>query len=194
MDKNCGIYKITSPSGKIYIGQSIDIKRRWLDYKTRVNCTQRALTRSFKKYGVKNHQFDIIEYCDIEKLNCSERFWQDEFDATGRNGLNCLLTACGEKLYKHSEETLKKISDKMKGANNPMYGKNFSEEHKNKLRGKRECIKRSKHHLSKKIIHTLTGEIWGCIVDAAEANNIHHRTLRRYLKNPEKNKTNLKIY
>lgn len=26
--KICGIYKITSPSGKIYIGQSIDIKRR----------------------------------------------------------------------------------------------------------------------------------------------------------------------
>lgn len=48
MDKNCGIYKITSPSGKIYIGQSIDIKRRWLDYKTRVNCTQRALRRYLK--------------------------------------------------------------------------------------------------------------------------------------------------
>jgi predicted GIY-YIG superfamily endonuclease len=24
-----GIYKITSPSGKIYIGQSIDIEKRW---------------------------------------------------------------------------------------------------------------------------------------------------------------------
>ena len=28
----CGIYKITSPSGKIYIGQSINIKSRWKYY------------------------------------------------------------------------------------------------------------------------------------------------------------------
>ena len=27
-----GIYKITSPSGKVYIGQSIDIERRWKKY------------------------------------------------------------------------------------------------------------------------------------------------------------------
>jgi len=28
MVKICGIYKITSPTGKIYIGQSVDIMRR----------------------------------------------------------------------------------------------------------------------------------------------------------------------
>lgn len=27
-----GIYKITSPSGKIYIGQSINIEKRWEKY------------------------------------------------------------------------------------------------------------------------------------------------------------------
>ena len=84
MDKNCGIYKITSPSGKIYIGQSVDIQRRWRDYKSRVKGTQKALTRSFNKYGARNHQFDIIEYCDLENLNCSERFWQDEFNVLGK--------------------------------------------------------------------------------------------------------------
>lgn len=29
-----GIYKITSPSNRIYIGQSIDIEARWKSYKT----------------------------------------------------------------------------------------------------------------------------------------------------------------
>ena len=29
-----GIYKITSPTGRIYIGQSVDIYYRWNDYKT----------------------------------------------------------------------------------------------------------------------------------------------------------------
>lgn len=194
MDKNCGIYKITSPTGRVYIGQSINIKRRFTDYRTRVNCVQKALSKSFNKYSVNSHQFDIIEYCSIEQLNCAERFWQDEFDVLGKNGLNCLLTPCNEKRYKHSEETIKIMSERMKGSNNPMYGKTFSEEHKAKLRGKRESIARGNHPLSKKIIDTITGEIWNCIIDAAEANNIHHRTLRKHLKNPENNPTNLKIY
>ena len=29
-----GIYKIVSPSGKVYIGQSTNIERRWKEYKT----------------------------------------------------------------------------------------------------------------------------------------------------------------
>jgi hypothetical protein len=28
----CGIYKITSPSKKVYIGQSVDIYERWQKY------------------------------------------------------------------------------------------------------------------------------------------------------------------
>ena len=28
MEKICGIYKITNPKGKVYIGQSIDIEKR----------------------------------------------------------------------------------------------------------------------------------------------------------------------
>jgi group I intron endonuclease len=194
MDKNCGIYKITSPSGKIYIGQSLNIRRRFRDYKTRVNCAQKILLKSFNKYGVNNHQFDIIEYCTMDELNCSERFWQDEFDALGKNGLNCLLTPCNSKRYQHSEDTLIAMSERMKGSNNPMYGKTFSEEHKNKLKGKRESMSKGNHPLAKKVININTGKIWNCISDAAEDNNISHRTLRRYLNNPEKNPTNLKIY
>ena len=132
MDKNCGIYKITSPSGNIYIGQSVNIKRRWADYRARVKCAQKILARSFIKYGVENHQFDIIEYCSIEDLNCSERFWQEEFKANGKNGLNCILTQCGEKRYEHSEETKKKMSDSKKGEKNPNWGKIMSEDVKEK--------------------------------------------------------------
>ena len=29
---NCGIYKITSPKGRIYIGQAVDLKRRFKEY------------------------------------------------------------------------------------------------------------------------------------------------------------------
>ena len=35
-EKICGIYKITNlVNGKVYIGQSIDIKRRWRDHRNR---------------------------------------------------------------------------------------------------------------------------------------------------------------
>lgn len=52
-----GIYKITSPSGKIYIGQSVDIHRRWLDYKRAKYNRSYKLYCSFKKHGVLNHIF-----------------------------------------------------------------------------------------------------------------------------------------
>ena len=194
IDKNCGIYKITSPAGNIYIGQSVNIKRRWTEYRSRKKPAQTIISRSFNKYGVENHQFDIIEYCSKEDLDCSERFWQDEFDVMGRNGLNCILTQCGEKRYEHSEETRKKMSVKMSGENNPMYGGNFSKKHIERMKGKRECITRGNHHLAKKVIDCITGEVWDCITDAAEANNIRKEVLGSFLKDPQKNNTNLRLY
>jgi len=56
-----GIYKITNPKGKIYIGQSINIKRRFNEYK-RLNCSQQPkIYNSLLKYGSDNHKFEIIE-------------------------------------------------------------------------------------------------------------------------------------
>ena len=93
MNKTTGIYKITSPTGKVYIGQAKNLNNRLKDY-IRMGVgiqSQTRLYNSLLKYGVENHQFDIIEYCSVEDLNCSERFWQDEFDVIGENGLNCIL-------------------------------------------------------------------------------------------------------
>ena len=50
----CGIYKITSPTGKIYVGLSVNTHKRWSKYK-RLECiNQRKLYNSFKKHDVKN--------------------------------------------------------------------------------------------------------------------------------------------
>jgi len=104
-----GIYKITSPSGKIYIGQSIDIKRRLRDYK-KLRCKkQPKLHRSFLKYGYETHLIEIVENCSIDKLNDRERYYQELFNCV-ENGLNCFLTQSNHKTGKHSEETKKKLS------------------------------------------------------------------------------------
>lgn len=100
-----GIYKISSPSGKIYIGQAIDIERRKKLYQTH-NCPyQIKLLRSLQKYGFANHIFEIIEECLELNLNEHERFWQDYFNVTGINGLNCRLTKTTDKTGVMSEES-----------------------------------------------------------------------------------------
>ena len=89
-----GIYKITSPNKRIYIGQSVDIKKRWKQHK--YNKLDTILHRSFNKYGFNNHKFEIIEECSIELLNERERYWQDFYNVL-ENGLNSKLTKSDDK-------------------------------------------------------------------------------------------------
>lgn len=106
-----GIYKITNPNGKVYIGQSINIEKRWNDYKSLYNSKdQIGIHRSFKKYSVDQHQFEVLEECEESQLNNRERYYQDMYDVTNINGLNCRLTKTDDKSGKLSEETKLKIS------------------------------------------------------------------------------------
>lgn len=110
-----GIYKITSPSGKIYIGQSIDILNRIKKYKCLYNCRKQiALYNSFLKYGYDNHVFEIKEECNIDLLNERERYWQDFYNVI-KKGLNCKTTTTKSKSGKLSQDTLLKMSKSLKG-------------------------------------------------------------------------------
>ena len=86
-----GIYKITSPSNKVYIGQSIDVENRLKRYKYFVSKKQTRLYYSILKYGYDNHTYEVVEECKVEELNERERYWQDFYDCLN-NGLNCRLT------------------------------------------------------------------------------------------------------
>jgi group I intron endonuclease len=55
-----GIYQIKNLiNGKVYIGQSIDIERRWEQH--RYGKTSLVLCKSIKKHGIKNFEFTILE-------------------------------------------------------------------------------------------------------------------------------------
>lgn len=84
-----GIYKITSPSKKVYIGQSIDIKKRWSSY-SGLHCkSQHRLYNSFLKYGVDKHNFEIVQICNKEQLNELEKYYVDLFQTfNSKHGLN----------------------------------------------------------------------------------------------------------
>lgn len=110
-----GIYKITSPSGKVYIGQTIDIQRRFKTYKSLKCKEQPRLYKSFIKYGVDNHKFEIIGEFMKSELTKFERYFQEMFKSTGKNGLNCILVTTDEFSGGHSEESKSKISKALKG-------------------------------------------------------------------------------
>jgi group I intron endonuclease len=130
MKKTCGIYKITSPSERVYIGQSRNIEHRFRRYKRlhKSNNTQVKLTRSFTKYGVDNHTLEIIEECEFNQLNIRERFWQDYYNVL-KGGLNCILTETDVLPRVISEESKLKRS----GKNHWTYGRTFTEESKKKM-------------------------------------------------------------
>lgn len=104
---NIGIYKITSPTNKIYVGQSTNLKGRETKYKNLKCESQPKIYRSLKKYGWESHIFEIIEECPVEQLDELEFQWKLFYNSV-ENGLNCHYKDSGGG-YK-SEETKKKMS------------------------------------------------------------------------------------
>lgn len=105
-----GIYKITSPTGKVYIGQSVNVEKRLKDYKALKCKKQPRIYKSFLKYGYDKHKVEVVEECSISELNDRERYYQEFFNCIGKNGLNCMLTFSSDKSGTHSKETRDKIS------------------------------------------------------------------------------------
>ena len=135
-----GIYKITSPTNKIYIGQSINIEGRWINYKSLQCKAQVKLYNSLKKHGPENHIFEIIEECSEDLLLERETYWKEYYKVLEIPSLCCKMDGKGGRDSeetknrksignigkKLSQETINKISKTKKG-------KPLSEDHKAKV-------------------------------------------------------------
>ena len=207
----CAFWK--EVDNKFYIGQSIDIDKRFKQYQSLCNSkSQTKLYRSLNKYGVENHIFEVIEECDLELLNERERFYQDLYDVLN-NGLNCKLTNTADKSGKLSEETKiniskgnigkKRTEEQKQNISNSLKGRkipeevclkmkhnalNMSEETKLKMSNSR---KGGKNPLSKKVICTNTLKIWDSITECSNDLGIRMKLLSRYLNNNHPNKTTI---
>jgi group I intron endonuclease len=138
MNKIIGIYKITNLiNGKVYIGESNNIKRRFNEYKSLKCKGQRKLYNSFACHGLENHKFEIIMECAFEDLKYFESCFQEIYIVVEK-GLNLIYTGRDEKKGSISEETRKKRSEnhhtKKEGYVNPLKGVPKSEETKEKMR------------------------------------------------------------
>lgn len=89
----CGIYLIENNiNHHKYIGQSVNIKKRWSSHLNTYNKQgieyNKPLYRAFRKYGINNFTFTIIEECPRGQLNKKELYWICYYDSY-YNGYNC---------------------------------------------------------------------------------------------------------
>lgn len=190
MNKKSGIYKITSPTNRVYVGQSINVYERINCYKTLKNCSgQHKLYNSFLKYGVINHTFKIIELCDKTELNKRERYWQEYYDVI-KSGLNCMLVGFDEVPKVYSKEVKMKMSLKSSGR------KQSAEQIKKRVESKKgyRHSQETKDKIAKKqgvlVLNFISGIYYYSIKEAANTTNISQSHLRCQLRGIKENKSN----
>ncbi|QOJ19528.1 MAG: GIY-YIG nuclease family protein [Gammaproteobacteria bacterium] len=73
-------------SGKMYIGQSRNISKRWNDHLRYGNS---RIGKAIRKYGKERFYFEVLELCHPNDLNDKEIYYIGKFDSV-RNGYNIL--------------------------------------------------------------------------------------------------------
>jgi group I intron endonuclease len=131
------IYKITNKlNGKCYIGQTVDITRRFNQYKKFQCKHQPKLYNALKKYNIDSFTFELFDTAvDSETLDFLEETYIACFDSVDR-GYNCIPGGHVTNSMKgkhHTEESKRKISNQKQGTKNHNFGKPRSGEEKLKM-------------------------------------------------------------
>lgn len=90
---SCGIYKITNLiNNKSYIGCSKNIEQRWISHKSESIIENNpqynySIHKAFRKYGIDNFSFEIVELLSELELFEKEKYWINYYD-TYNNGYN----------------------------------------------------------------------------------------------------------
>jgi group I intron endonuclease len=162
-----GIYMLTNKlTGDIYVGQSIDLRKRFIKYFSLSYITSRKeliISRALIKYGYSNFSVTILEYCIGSELDVKEQYYFDKLNPQ----YNIQKIAGGSsKGLKLSEETKSKISKSLKGVyageKAYWYCRSMSEETKKLMSLKK---------IAPACSSSLEDEHWGCF--AGELNHIY---------------------
>lgn len=107
-----GIYKLTFPNGKTYVGQSWDIERRWYLYSI-ARTQSPKLKNALVKYSFDDIEKEIIEEVDAtqEVMDKREIYWIKEINSI-ENGYNLQEGGRGGH---HSQESIEKMRKANKG-------------------------------------------------------------------------------
>ena len=155
MSINCGVYCIRCKvNNKAYIGSSADIKKRWIEHKSRLKVGKhpnKQLQEDYNKYGADNFLYSILINCESQYLLKYESMYILLFDTMHINkGYNITLPS-NTQLYNTEYKPLYKapvqykiqcietgeIMTKQEACNNGKDYKNLREH----LQGKRQSYK-----------------------------------------------------
>lgn len=123
----CGIYSITnSVNGKVYIGKSRNIAKRWAKHKCNAKNNDEScpkLYRAMRKYGEENFIFDIIQLFpdDVQEeiLSRAEIKAIEEHDSIN-HGYNIAPGGIGGNIGDEAREKAKKTNRARYGVDNPL--------------------------------------------------------------------------
>ena len=147
-----GVYLITNNiNGHMYVGGSVDIQERFRQHKNYNDAEYSAIDKAIKKYGVDNFSYQIVTELppDWSIIGEHEKYWI-KFYNTFHDKKHYNLTEGGGGIigFKHTPENRKKQSERMKGVNNPFYGKSHSYKSIHKIR--KAKMNRPNPHTKKK--------------------------------------------
>lgn len=145
MNDVCGIYMIrNNVNGKIYIGQTSTIYKRFHQHKLKLNSgahVNKHLQHAWDIYGASTFEFSIVEECEQSILDEREIYWIAKYNAM-KDGYNQTLGGGGKRGW----ITPSSVVMKRTGKNNAT---------------------------SRKVVCLNTGDVFDCIRDAAQAYNVH---------------------
>jgi hypothetical protein len=102
------IYKITSPSGKVYVGQTVRSFEKRMQEHRDVKSKCSAVRNAIDKYGDEMNYELIEENVPQEQLDEREIYWINHFNSLAPNGYN-LKT--GGRFYKATQEMCDNMKD-----------------------------------------------------------------------------------
>lgn len=123
-----GVYSITAPNGKQYIGSSVNVRKRWNVHKYHLRKGEHGnahLQNSFDKYGEEGFKFEVLLICAAEDLTFFEQRAIDRFEPE----FNVYRVAGSPKGYKHKPEAIEKIRK-----SSTERARSFSSEHRERIR------------------------------------------------------------
>lgn len=120
---NWNIYKMTSPTNRVYIGLTSNLIKRKSFYKKLLDDSDQPLiSKSILKYGFDNHNFQIIDTFqgNLSEAYSKEIFWirtnmSNKCKYPEINGLNLTNGGKGSSGHKLSKEKRKRLSEARKG-------------------------------------------------------------------------------
>lgn len=168
------IYKITNPTGRIYIGKTANYNKRIGNYKRKDAKSQVALFNSISKYGFDSHEIEVIDNFSSNSTYASgkEIFWIRSFMSNlrqfpkqkgmnltmgGEGALGLLVTQMQrdrqskimkEKNRVFTDEWRKNQSDFMKGKRYSL-GTKYPQEFRDSVSKRMKGSKPSEEHLKK---------------------------------------------